>query len=372
MNEPIFRGALRPLALPDLLRHLRSEEKPGALVLTRGNRQSLLYLHGPLLVDAVSSHAELRLAHRLMAEGKLTAASYDALQSRLEAGSREGAALVEMGVLDPAELHRRVAEQVMQAATEPFAWERGEYLLLSGQSPEPGRFRQRVRTVDLAAEGLRRVADRDLFRDSLPSEELVVEANAPDEPPEDERAALQPFEEYVRDLLDGKRTVGEVAGLSEIGAFETYRTLFLLLSTGHARLVMNEAVLADAGSSAGLRRVLKTYNAMFVCLHEHLLREVGPIAVQILEKSLRDVRGINPGLLEGVELNPDGRLDRFTLERNLRRTPASRRERLLVEGLNEFLYAALLGVKRTLGRAHEAEAVRLLRGVRHAGQAFGA
>jgi hypothetical protein len=373
MNEPVFKGPLRPLSLPDVLRHLRDSERTGALVLTRGNEQCILYLEGPSLVDAVSSDPDLLLHHRLMAEGVLSGAAYDRLRERLAEEAREGPALVELGILDPAALWQRTAAQVLEAATAPFGWERGEYLLLEGHRAAPGRFRQAIRTVDLAAEGLRRVRDRELFRDCVPAGDLVVESTppAPEEDPPD-RARLLPHEEYVRDLLDGRRTAAEVAAMSETGEFETYRALHLLMATGHARMVLAAAGSADPAGGRGLRGALETYNEMFACLHQHLLKEVGPIAAPILDKCLREVRGMNPDLLGGVTLRPDGGLTGMAIERNLRRMPAERRERALVEGLNELLYAVLLSVKRTLGRHHEAEAVRLLRGLRPAGSSLGA
>ncbi len=90
------------------------------------------------------------------------------------------------------------------------------------------------------------------------------------------------------------------------------------------------------------------------------------------EKCLKEARAINPALLEGVTLRPDGALTRMAVERNLRRLPVERRERTLVEGLNELLYGVLLAVKRTLGGDHEAEAVRLLRNLRPSERKTGA
>jgi len=372
MSETIFKGTLRPALMPDLLRALRAAGRTGALVVTRGHDQSLLYLAGTVLVDATSSRPEQRLSHRLVSEGVLSPSAYDALLERLEAGRREAPALVEMGALEPRALWERCAAQVLDAAAEPFGWDRGEYLFVDGLTPEAGRFRHRIRLADLAAEGLRRVRDRDLFRDCIPSGELVLEP-APEElepnPGGDGRARLLPYEEYVCDLLDGKRTAAEVAGLSELGEFETYRALHLLLVTAHARLVLPEAA---ANGSGDLRPILRQYNDLLTRLQQHLVREVGPIAAQLLEKSLREARGLQPALLEGVGSRPEGSLDEPALERNLRRLPPERRREAAIVGLNEVLYSFVLAIKRTLGVEHEAEAVRLLRSRAAVGHGLGA
>jgi hypothetical protein len=306
-----------------------------------------------------------------MAEGVLTPAAYDALRERLEAGQREAPTLVELAALTPASLWKHQEALLLDAATAPFSWDRGEYLFLDAERPEPGRYRADLRLSELVAEGVRRVEERELFRDCVPSGELVVEGSGGEEPSAG-RAALLPHEAYIRDLLDGKRTAAEVAAVSDLGEFETYRTIYLLLVTGHARLLVAEPALDPSGNERDLRPVLRAYNDLFACLQQYLLTDVGPIAVQLLEKSLREARSLNADLFENVALSPDGTLDDMALERNLRALGPELRRQAAITGLNEFVYATLLAVKRTLGPAHEAEAVRRLRARRpEARQALG-
>ena len=49
------------------------------------------------------------------------------------------------------------------------------------------------------------------------------------------------------------------------------------------------------------------------------------------------------------------------MERNLTKFPEDSRRAILVDALNELLYAELLAVKRTLGHEHEAVLIRALR-----------
>ena len=50
-----------------------------------------------------------------------------------------------------------------------------------------------------------------------------------------------------------------------------------------------------------------------------------------------------------------------SIERNLNQVPEDQRRPLLVDALNELLYAELLAVKRTLGAEHESQIVRAFR-----------
>jgi len=63
----------------------------------------------------------------------------------------------------------------------------------------------------------------------------------------------------------------------------------------------------------------------------------------------------------GLKLQKDGTIDAAVVERNLTKFPEDSRRAILVDALNELLYAELLAVKRTLGHEHEAALIRALR-----------
>ena len=89
---------------------------------------------------------------------------------------------------------------------------------------------------------------------------------------------------------------------------------------------------------------------MYGYLFRYMVREVGPIAENVLDKYLGGLREGRKESSRGVKLLKDGTLDPALVEKNLNRFPEEERRGLLVDGLNELLYAELLAVKRTLGR----------------------
>jgi hypothetical protein len=92
-----------------------------------------------------------------------------------------------------------------------------------------------------------------------------------------------------------------------------------------------------------------------------MVREVGPIAENVLEKYLGGLRESRKDVFAGVRLQKDGTLEPAGVERNLNKLPEDQRRTSLVDALNELLYAELLAVKRTLGADHEASIVRAFR-----------
>jgi hypothetical protein len=92
-----------------------------------------------------------------------------------------------------------------------------------------------------------------------------------------------------------------------------------------------------------------------------MVKEVGPIAENVLEKYLGGLREQRKDVFTGAKLQKDGLLDPAVIERNLNKFPEEERRSRLVDGLNELLYAELLAVKRTLGAEHEAILIKTLR-----------
>jgi hypothetical protein len=100
---------------------------------------------------------------------------------------------------------------------------------------------------------------------------------------------------------------------------------------------------------------------MYSYIFRYMVREVGPIAENVLEKYLGTLREARKDVFLGIKLQKDGSLDPSAIERNLNKAPEDARRPLLVDSLNELLYAELLAVKRTLGAEHESTIIKAFR-----------
>jgi hypothetical protein len=107
--------------------------------------------------------------------------------------------------------------------------------------------------------------------------------------------------------------------------------------------------------------VVDSFNQMYSYIFKYMVREVGPIAENVLEKYLGTIRESRKDVFAGARLQKDGTLEPAVIEKNVDRYPEEQRRGLLVDALNELLYAELLAVKRTLGSDHEANIIRALR-----------
>ena len=106
--------------------------------------------------------------------------------------------------------------------------------------------------------------------------------------------------------------------------------------------------------------MITSFNQKYARIYGHLFAEVGPVVAAVLGKYLNELREQHPELLHGVELMKDGTLDGAAIERNVGALEGEGRHDRLVAVLNEFLYAELLAIKRTLGAEGEAQIVKEL------------
>jgi uncharacterized protein DUF4388 len=353
-----LKGQISELPVPDILQHLRMSQATGILTLVAGGARKALYLKDGRVVFASSNLPNDRLGEILLREGKITVEEYEASIKAITKGKRQGKVLVEMGALSPKDLWEGVQFQVKEIVYTVFQWDEGQFHFEESSLPEKERITVDLDIQDLILAGLRRVDAGGRLQARYPETDAVLERANPDVP-----SPLEPYEVHVLKLLDGERSVLDICRESEIGDNETMKVLYALVSTGVARIKGRKVVTLDQDFVPvdTIYSVLDSFNQMYSHVFKYMVREVGPIAENVLEKYLGTLRDGRKDVFGGVKLQKDGTLDVAVIERNLSKFPEEQRRGLLVDGLNELLYAELLAIKRTLGAEHEAAIVKALK-----------
>jgi len=353
-----LKGQISDLPVPEVLQHLRLSQATGILTLVAGGARKALYLKDGRVVFASSNLPNDRLGEILLREGKITVEEYEASIKAITKGKRQGKVLVEMGALSPKDLWEGVQFQVKEIVYTVFQWDEGQFHFEESSLPEKERITVDLDARDLILAGLRRVDASGRIQSRFPESDAVLEREDVDVP-----AALEPYEVHVLKLIDGERSVLDVCRESEIGDNETMKTLYALVSTGVTRVKGRKVHTLDQDFVPvdTIYSVLESFNQMYEHIFKYMVREVGPIAENVLEKYLGTLRDGRKEVFGGVKLLKDGTLDIAIVERNLNKFPEEQRRSLLVDGLNELLYAELLAIKRTLGAEHEAAIVKALK-----------
>jgi hypothetical protein len=353
-----LKGDLSELPLPDILQHVRLSKGTGVLTVVHGGAKKSLYVKSGRVVFASSNLPNDRLGELLLREGKITVEEYEASIKAISKGKRQGKALVEMGALSPKDLWEGVQFQVREIVYPMFQWEDGSFHFEESPAPEKERITVDLDIVDLILAGVRRVDANGSIQGRYPEGHLVLECVAGESP-----HGLESYEDHVLKLVDGERSVVEVCRDSEIGDNETLKVLYALMCIGGVRTKGKKVHTLDQDfvPEDSVTSLLNSFNGMYGLIFKHMLKEVGPIAENVLEKYLGGLREQRKDVFGGVKLQKDGLLDPASIERNLNKFPDDERRSRLVDGLNELLYAELRAVKRTLGAEHEASLIKTLR-----------
>lgn len=354
-HHSVIRGRLKSLSIADVLLFLRGLNRTGRLALARPDVEVLLDLRGPYVVRAASSRAEDRLEEVLVTTGRITAEQAADLRERTrvdpEAGM--GRALIASGFLTPRDLVAARRDQARRIVLGLFEWPEGEYHFEDGRSPSGWSTPVDLPILELVAEGIRVAADSGLFSERLPSPDWVFEAVDGGAP-----LPLEPHEERLLGLLDGRRTIAELETLHEFTASEARRVLFLLLTLGRIR-PRPQSGPGDGGEP--MDQIMRRFNGIYGRVYQYMTIELGPISENLLSVPLRELgEGMAP-IFRRARLGGDGTIDQGVLEENLRRMSQTERRPALVEGLNELLYRQLLVLRQTLGPEHERRVLNALK-----------
>jgi hypothetical protein len=353
-----FRGQLSELPFPEVLQQLAESAATGILTVVSGGARKSVYLRDGRVVFASSNVPNDRLGENLLREGKITVEEYEASIKTLGRGKRQGRALVEMGALSPKDLWEGVQFHIQQIVYSLFQWEDGQFQFEESALPEKERITVDLDVDELNLAGLRRVDAAGGIQSRYPESALVLERVVG-------RAlhGMEAYEEHVLALVDAERSVVDICRESEIGDNETRKVLYAFLVTNLARVKGRKVHTLDQDfvPEDTVGSLVNSFNQKYGYVFRYMVREVGPIAENVLEKYLRGLRESRKEVFAGATLQKDGGLDAAVVEMNLRVLPEEERRARLVDGLNEFLYAELLAVKRTLGAEHEAAIIKAIR-----------
>lgn len=361
-GTPPLQGDFSQLGLPEILDYLRTTAKTGVLLVRNGTITKTVHLKKGVVVFATSNLPEERFGEMLLKEGRISREQFDAASKLVARGKRLGKILVELQAISPKELWNEVRHQVQEISYSILAWDSGSFQFIEGEERTGENITTSLSIPELLLEGLRRIKDPHIFEQRIPTRDIVFERVLPAQRPQ----GLQ-FEEYERHvfkLVDGARSVQETCDLSEIGEFETLKTLYIFFCIGFLHVRRRKDRFAEEQKEmADLQELVKAYNEMFTFLYHYLLREVGPIAENILEKYLGRLKSAQPEIFMRVTLRSNGALSEERLLENAGHLESGRRG-MLVQALNEYLYSALLAIRRTLGADHEHRVLQTLRSTR--------
>jgi hypothetical protein len=359
----ILQGDLSRIQLPDVLSFLAMIRGSGKLVLGHDELERTIHWKEGEIVFATSNSPEHSLGHFLLRNGKITQEQYEESKRRVTPQMRHGKILVQMGAISPKDLWWGVKHQVLDILYSLFSWKGGSFTFLdSADELANERIMLAINTSSVIMEGVRRLDESARIREKITSIDLIF-AKVPGAVPDFRELEMAASEIEVCNNIDGKLTVRELIGKSELTEFEVTRILFQLLS---ARMIEPapedkgiRPVFLDVEDSPELLKVISTYNDMFGRLYDALQKAVGEDAARdIFMTALQSAE--SDELWSGVFFDQYGRFDENMLIANISELPFERRKAVLDDGLNTLLSVQLFEVSQHLDAAGKVDVFRFI------------
>jgi hypothetical protein len=231
----VLEGNLDDFTLPDILRLLAFTSKSGRLAIHGEGTAGRIDLVDGRVREASADAEHLSIARRLLGAGLVSVGDLEpVLQDRaaLPTDLELARALVEAGTLESGTLAEVLREQTVDAVFDLLRWTEGNFRFDGGAPDANGG-----QVLDLAVPVDEVLTDATARLEAWPS---VAERTGDGDAvvtisrPAGERAqvSLPPDGWSLLSLVDGRRTVTELARLSGQGEFRTRRTLVALLDEG--------------------------------------------------------------------------------------------------------------------------------------------
>ena len=230
-----LRGNLKDFTLPDVFQLIAASKKTGVLRITgRDEAEGSVWFRDGDVFFAQSNWHHEKIGDRLVAAQKITpSALARALETRTAepAGRRIGQILVDEGYITQGVLEAFVQEQIQDTVFDLMRWDDGEFdfeILPEVVDEDIGLT---VSIENIIMEGSRRLEEWARIKKKVPSMDIVFRmATAPGEGTYE--ISLKPVEWNLLLLIDGTRTVSELARATGRTDFEVARIVYGLFSAG--------------------------------------------------------------------------------------------------------------------------------------------
>jgi uncharacterized protein DUF4388/tetratricopeptide repeat protein len=230
-----IEGPLKELSIHDVCQLLDLSRKTGTLRVTselRQNSGTVFFEEGVVVGAEIRSNPH-PLGRLLYAAGKVTEEELARARGAQAAGDqrRLGEILVSQNAISPRELARHVRQQIEEVVFELMGWSEGYFAFEEGRGGEwPTEAPIRIPTSLLLMEAARRIDEWSRIEKKISHLGIVPRLGTEVTP--DGPLDLLPTEWEALSIVDGTRTIRDIAATLGRSEFDVAKTVFGLASAG--------------------------------------------------------------------------------------------------------------------------------------------
>ena len=361
MENIWLHGNLEQIHFSELLSHIWKSERSGRLEIAKEDQKRRAdFFEGQVVL--VKDSLDKRLLFKIIVEKGLAAESSLKKFDEIVVDNNRSLmrALLEEGLLPPIRLWECLSDYQKKSLFPVFDWEDAEYFFDPDKPIQKHEILMRFPTPDLILQGVRQMRNNTLIQ-SLSTEDIKsVEILYPEIAIQ---TKLNPPEEYLLSLIESQKVVRSIYAMSELGKTETQKIMLSFFSLGMVGFPEKKKTghTSQEISKTEIYGIMDAFNEKCSYIFKYISKEIGPVALNILEKCIEDTKPLLSPVLAKARLTPDGKIETNTVVKGGIALSGEEIGAQLLPGLNEILVALVLAVKRTLGNEHEAILIKNLK-----------
>ena len=227
-----MEGSIEEFSVPEILQFLSLHEADGVLKLKSGREEVHFGFKRGKITDALHKGEKLfhSISEYIQRTGLIAPEAFNKFSERAKELKLSLMDIIEKGeVLSTREIEKIISFKLQETTCEVLTWDAGRYSFEAGKKLyQHSSFSVEIEPNTLVMEGIRRIDEWPLIEKALPDENITLrKLEKPEidiEIGEDEKVVLEKTTDDI--------TLHELVGISGIGKFRTYNSVYKLTEIG--------------------------------------------------------------------------------------------------------------------------------------------
>lgn len=355
------QGNLADRPIPTLLFHLWQSEETGILRIEHdGHSRAVGFKDGRIAVSTQTLSQKDFLGY--LAERHILDSS---LLTECESYAEQNScslirALHELSPLRPSETWPLLERFTKEGIYSLFDWDEGRYEFAHLEGTQTAGILFLIQTLPLILQGIRRMRNQTAIEARIPDGDTHIQVLTPYY---SDQMILDPTEKYLLNLIKHQSHLETIYESSELGRKDTKKILFAFLSVGLISFSSEKTPADHRQKSDPLEfdEKLAAFNSKFSYIYKYLSKELGPVAFNLIEKCLEELKPHLSSIWQQGKFDSEGRIPLDTLLKTDTSFASTETKKDLIRDLNEILTAEVIAVRKNLGDEHESILVNNLK-----------
>ncbi|MBD3169980.1 MAG: DUF4388 domain-containing protein [candidate division Zixibacteria bacterium] len=238
-----LQGNIEKFSLAEIFQFIAASRKTGTLAIQAIGTTSMVYFRAGVVVYAHCSPNKNLLGDILLQNGKISAGELEtALKKQQESpGKRIGEIIVEMGIMELAELEKLIKFQVKEMLYNILSVDTGTFKFYENRFPTEETITVSISTENIILEGVRRLDELSRIKDVLPPLDSIIKL-APATDGRKRDIELEAEEWNLLASIDGRCSINQILEKTTMGRLEALSRIKGFMLAG---LVTVSDIVAD-------------------------------------------------------------------------------------------------------------------------------